>query len=748
MSTTIPESPSTEKVSSTTNLPLSSLSWTPAQDAALLTQVTLQGPKKWSRIASAISTTHNGKQCRERWVNVVDPSIRRGPWTEEEDRIILQCVRDGMESKWSQIAKLLAGRTDNNIKNHWNTRKKKVVGFIKERGGRGIEFLKEEEHFEECLRLFRREERNGRRRGRSATRSSLESLLVATAAKKKSPSPSLRSNGGRSSRSLSSSASPTRRTRSSSSPSRRRSSPRKSTEMKDVSSPSSSPNSYEIKSMSLDESESKTKSSVAAAASAKKPFAPSPRSSRGRSSRSLSSSSSPSRRTRSSSSPSRRRSSPRKSAEKKDASLQLYNSPFALSSPSPSPIRRSSRKNKNGGVETTFAMFDGDDDDDDSSIINASPSPRRRSPRKKLLVDDVASNVASMPTAHDSSSDSESDSDSDSEQQQQQPQKQPPHPSWLPSNWKYEVIQRRYASRSASADTYYYYSPKCGLRFRSKAEVQKFLHCLEALGDGGGKKGEDDDGQDEMDAYDLFSGSFSEAKWKKRSRSIVSEKKRQSPRFHRKRGYDGGEDNDLLARSTRKNRNVPRRRYCDIEWDSSPDSGGGGSSPAAAVKDSVSSRSVGVKPDFIASSSLRSSSRPQRGTTAAAGKRGAIGRPKKEVSLGDVGYTFRKKFNEGWFTGKVVKIRPGAAHDKDRRCLYEDGDEEDLSLDELKILASLDPTLVGFDSADDISASNLPKPANGKVYTKMEALQIITKFPKKNQIASGPDYCDGRERGQ
>jgi len=59
--------------------------------------------------------------------------------------------------------------------------------------------------------------------------------------------------------------------------------------------------------------------------------------------------------------------------------------------------------------------------------------------------------------------------------------------------------------------------------------------------------------------------------------------------------------------------------------------------------------------------------------------------------IGEVGYEFRKQFDEGWFTGKVVKIRPGAAHGKDRRCLYEDGDTEDLSLAELRTLAKRDP---------------------------------------------------------
>mmetsp|Transcript_22181 Transcript_22181/g.39047 ORF Transcript_22181/g.39047 Transcript_22181/m.39047 type:complete len:440 (+) Transcript_22181:108-1427(+) len=66
------------------------------------------------------------------------------------------------------------------------------------------------------------------------------------------------------------------------------------------------------------------------------------------------------------------------------------------------------------------------------------------------------------------------------------------------------------------------------------------------------------------------------------------------------------------------------------------------------------------------------------------------------VNVGDVGYTFRKQFGDDWYTGKVVGIRPGprtraAGQKEDRRCLYEDGDAEDLSLPELRELALLDP---------------------------------------------------------
>ncbi|XWS77297.1 hypothetical protein CRYUN_Cryun01aG0249100 [Craigia yunnanensis] len=108
--------------------------WKAEEDEVLINHVKKYGPRDWSSIRSKGLLKRTGKSCRLRWVNKLRPNLKNGcKFTAEEERVVIE-LQAQFGNKWAKIATYLPGRTDNDVKNFWSSRQKRLARILQNSG--------------------------------------------------------------------------------------------------------------------------------------------------------------------------------------------------------------------------------------------------------------------------------------------------------------------------------------------------------------------------------------------------------------------------------------------------------------------------------------------------------------------------------------------------------------------------------------------------------------------------------------
>ncbi|XP_059296119.1 transcription factor MYB60 [Lycium ferocissimum] len=112
--------------------------WTPEEDIILVSYIQEHGPGNWRSVPTNTGLMRCSKSCRLRWTNYLRPGIKRGNFTPHEEGMIIH-LQALLGNKWAAIASYLPQRTDNDIKNYWNTHlKKKLKKFQTDLGSHNL----------------------------------------------------------------------------------------------------------------------------------------------------------------------------------------------------------------------------------------------------------------------------------------------------------------------------------------------------------------------------------------------------------------------------------------------------------------------------------------------------------------------------------------------------------------------------------------------------------------------------------